>query len=270
MKLKAIIFDFFGTLVDNFSSREHERTLSEMAKVLSASQHDFVRMWVETFPARATGVFPTIEANIEYICRAIDCHVTHDQIRAALRIRSRFYRQALTPRHGALTILFRLRLENYKIGLITDCSCELPNVWSSTRFAPLIDVAVFSCQVGVRKPDPGIYRFAYTRLGVAPGDCLYVGDGNSKELTGALAVGMQSLLIRVPYEETEDVYNMDREEWTGPFVSDLTDILSFVKAAEKTKRCSKQHSRTQPRCRTRDHRRPFQSCRFSTSIRVLF
>jgi putative hydrolase of the HAD superfamily len=244
MKLKAIIFDFFGTLVDNFSSREHERALSEMAKVLSAPKHDFVRMWAGTFPSRATGVFPTIEANIEYICRALDCHLTHNQMRAALQIRSRFYRQALTPRHGALTTLVRLRVENYKIGLITDCSCELPNVWSSTPFAHLIDVAVFSCQVGARKPDPRIYRFAYRRLGVAPRDCLYVGDGNSGELTGALAVGMQPLLIRVPYEETRDVYNMDREQWTGSFISDLTDIVSFVKTAEKRSVARSTHSTT--------------------------
>jgi putative hydrolase of the HAD superfamily len=242
MKLKAIIFDFFGTLVDNFSSREHERALLEMAKALSTPQHDFVRMWTETLPSRATGVFPNIEANIEYICRSLHCPVTHDRIEAALRIRSRFYRRALTPRRGALTTLARLRMENYKIGLITDCSCELPNAWSSTPFAPLIDAAVFSCQVGMRKPDPRIYRFAYTRLGVAPGDCLYVGDGSSRELTGALAVGMHPLLIRVPYEEARGFYTMDREEWTGPFVSHLTDILRFVKTAEKTKRCSKQAS----------------------------
>jgi beta-phosphoglucomutase-like phosphatase (HAD superfamily) len=44
VKVKAIIFDFFGTLVDNFSSREHNRALSEIAKVLSTSEHDFVRM----------------------------------------------------------------------------------------------------------------------------------------------------------------------------------------------------------------------------------
>jgi putative hydrolase of the HAD superfamily len=166
---------------------------------------------------------------------------------AALRIRSRFYGRWLTPRQGALTILARLRVKNYKIGLITDCSCELPNVWSSTPFAPLIDVAVFSCLVGARKPDPIIYRFAYTRLGVTPGDCLYVSDGNNRELTGALAVGMQPLLIRVPYEETRDVYNMDREEWTGPFIPNLTDILSFIKTAEKRSFAQSTHSATQRR-----------------------
>jgi len=231
MKWKAVIFDFFGTLVDNFSVREHERVLSEMAKVLSAPRDDFARMWVETFPDRATGIFPTVEANIEYICRALGCLVADALIRAASDIRLRFIRRTLKPRHGVLDTLVQLRAEGFKIGLITDCSSELPNLWPSTPFAPLIDVAVFSCHVGVRKPDPNIYRLACRRLGVAPQNCLYVGDGSSKELTGASAVGMQPLLILVPYEDTYDAYRIDMDEWRGPSVSDLRAVLTFVKSA---------------------------------------
>ncbi len=233
MKWKAIIFDFFGTLVDNFSIREHERALSEMAEVLSATGDDFTRMWVETFPERATGLFPTIEANIAHICRVLGCLATDAQIKAASDIRFRFYKKALTPRQGALDTLAQLRAEGYEIGLITDCSSELPVLWPSTPFAPLIDAAIFSCHVGMRKPNPKIYILACKRLGVAPQNCLYVGDGNNKELTGASAVGMQSLLIHVPYEETRDAYRMDTDEWTGPSISDLRDILSFVKTATR-------------------------------------
>jgi len=235
MKWKAIIFDFFGTLVDNFSIRELERVLSEMAKVLSAPRDDFARMWVETFPDRATGIIPTIETNIKYICRALGCLATDAQIKAASDIRFRFMQRTLTPRRGVLDTLAQLKAEGYKIGLITDCSSELPNLWPSTPFAPLIDMAVFSCHVGVRKPNPKIYRLACKRLGVEPQDCLYIGDGSSQELTGASAVGMQPLLIRVPYEDTCDTYRVDMDEWTGPSISDLKDILSFVKSAKESR-----------------------------------
>lgn len=236
MKWKAIIFDLFGTLVDNFSFREHEHMLSEMAKVLSAPRDNFARMWVETFSDRAIGLFPTIEANIKHICRALSCPVTEAQIKAASDIRLRFIQQrTLTPHRGVLDALAQLKAEGYGIGLITDCSSELPDLWPSTPFAPLVDVAVFSCQVGVRKPDPKIYRLACQRLGVALQNCLYIGDGGSRELTGAAAVGMQPLLLRVPYEDVHDAYRIDVDEWAGPSISDLREILAFVKSAGESR-----------------------------------
>jgi putative hydrolase of the HAD superfamily len=39
------------------------------------------------------------------------------------------------------------------------------------------DVAVFSCDVGLAKPDPAIYRVAADRLGADPTDCVFIGGG---------------------------------------------------------------------------------------------
>jgi len=200
-----------------------------MAKALSAPVDNFTRMWASTFSDRATGLFETIEANIEYICGALGCPVIDAKIKAATDIRLRFVQRTLKPRLGILNVLKQLKADGYKIGLISDCSPELPNLWPSTPFALLIDATVFSCQEGVRKPDPRIYRFACQRLGVTPHDCLYIGDGSSRELTGAAAVGMQALLLRVPYEDTHDTYHIDMDEWAGPSISDLRDIVAFVK-----------------------------------------
>jgi hypothetical protein len=55
-----------------------------------------------------------------------------------------------------------------------------------------------------------------------------VGDGSSRELTGASQVGMHPVLIRVPYEDTYDAYRFDPEEWQGATISALKDILTLV------------------------------------------
>jgi putative hydrolase of the HAD superfamily len=49
---------------------------------------------------------------------------------------------------------------------------------------------VISADFGWRKPHPGIFREALTRLGVAPADALYVGDTHLDDVIGALGVGM--------------------------------------------------------------------------------
>jgi len=158
MKYTAVIFDLFGTLVDNFSFQEHERVLTQMALVLSAPPKDFIRLWLDTFNERATGIFPNPEANIEYICRTLGMNLEDDSIKASAQIRFDFTLRSLTPRDDAVATLFRLKSEGYKIGLRSDCSAEVPTLWGDTPFVSLIDVPVFSCSVGLKKPNPRIYQ----------------------------------------------------------------------------------------------------------------
>ena len=123
---------------------------------------------------------------------------------------------------------FVLKQAGYKIGLISDCSSEVPILWPNTPFFSLVDAPIFSCAVGFTKPDPRIYRIVCNRLAVVPQDCLYIGDGGSYELTGASQIGMHTLLIRVPYEDGYDFYRTDAKKWEGPVISRLKDVLTFI------------------------------------------
>lgn len=228
MKYRAVIFDLFGTLIDNSSRAEYERVLEQMAVVLEVPPVEFTRLWFGTFNERTTGILHSPEGNIIYICQKLGVGVTEMQVKEASRIRSRFTRDSMVPRAGSLETLKVLKSRGLKTGLITDCSGEVPVFWSETPFASLIDTAVFSCTAGVKKPDPRIYRIAMEQLGVQPGDCLYIGDGSSRELTGARQVGMCPVLIRVPYEAGPDSYRIDEEEWGGEVISALAEVLDLV------------------------------------------
>jgi putative hydrolase of the HAD superfamily len=135
----------------------------------------------------------------------------------------------MVPRSDAIETLSHLKYEGCKTGLISDCSPEVPAIWKDTPFAKLIDVAIFSCLVGVKKPDPRIYHLTTNQLGIKPQKCLYIGDGSSQELTGASQVGMQAVLLRLPDEEGTDAHRIDSEEWYGPVISVLTEVLILIK-----------------------------------------
>jgi putative hydrolase of the HAD superfamily len=92
----------------------------------------------------------------------------------------------------------------------------------------MVDVEVFSCEVGLRKPDPRIYRLAAERLGVDPERCLYVGDGAYGELSGAAAVGMHAVLIRDPADAEIEALRPEAEEWDGPSIEDLREVTELV------------------------------------------
>jgi putative hydrolase of the HAD superfamily len=53
------------------------------------------------------------------------------------------------------------------------------------------DVVIVSCEVGVCKPDPAIYRTCIDQLGVDPEQTLFV-DDRLENLAGAKAVGLQT------------------------------------------------------------------------------
>jgi putative hydrolase of the HAD superfamily len=230
MKHRAVIFDLFGTLIPTFSYEEYDRVLARMADLVAASSVEAFREgWYRTGPERSVGMFRSPAENIRHVCQALMFDPDEGAVVQAAGLRLALTRRALTPRPGAVATLAFLRGRGLKIGLISNCSSEVPHLWETTAFAGLMDEAVFSCAVGLRKPDPGIYHLACERLGVRPAECLYLGDGAGQELSGASAVGMDPVQLRDPDENPADTRRENREDWPGPVIEALSQILDFVR-----------------------------------------
>lgn len=59
---------------------------------------------------------------------------------------------------------------------------------------PYLDFAVFSSSFGLRKPHPDIFYKAANLAGVAPSECVYIGDRYLEDVWGASRIGMQAIL----------------------------------------------------------------------------
>jgi len=60
--------------------------------------------------------------------------------------------------------------------------------------AERLDAAVFSSEIGMRKPHPAIFEAVLSRLGVAPEETLFVGDRRYEDVRGAKELGMTTVL----------------------------------------------------------------------------
>jgi putative hydrolase of the HAD superfamily len=231
VKYEAVIFDLFGTLVDIYYQPDYYSVLREMMSILKAPHDDFMKLWRDTGDRRSTGVFTTLEENLTYICRELNVPATPSQINLAKQIRLHYVSLALTPRLGTIEVLSRLKSEGYKTGLVSNCSREPPVIWPYTSFAPFFDVTVFSSVAGIQKPDPRIYLIATEKLGIKPENCLYIGDGDSHELTGAAAVGMHPVLIRAVDEDSTTAFRIESniDDYACPVISSLREVLDLVK-----------------------------------------
>lgn len=233
MKITAVIFDLFGTLVDNMSMEDHRAILTSVAELLSAPAGDFIQEWNGSFRERATGQLASTRAAIQHVCEILGVTPDEVSLNEACRLRTEYTKRILNPRSDALPTLTSLRERGFKICLITDCTAEVPPLWKKSAFAPLFDTVIFSCALGMKKPDPRIYRIACSELDVAPGDVLYVGDGSSHELDGAQAVGMTPVLIDVDHERGKDVFKIDEQPWDGRTVQSLAEIPRLINSMNK-------------------------------------
>jgi putative hydrolase of the HAD superfamily len=196
-------------------------SLGELSRIGSRSRlgrnpDEFAAVWLEGRPERESGTLR------EYLLRI---GAPDDLVDELVAMRRDSTRSLLAPRPGAVETLVELRARGLGVGLITVCSEDVPDVWSETPFADRFDATVFSCSVGLRKPDPRIYRLACDELGVDPGEAMFVGDGANDELAGAERVGMQAVLIHrlgeePPWDEVRD--------WEGLRITAIPQVLPLL------------------------------------------
>ena len=123
---KSVIFDLFGTLVYPFNSARFDEIMQQMAATVGVDYETFHRFWaVDTWWKRATGHFPTIEAIVDFICRANDVIPSQQQLGEAAQMRYAFTKSTLRPRHDAVATLEAIKEEGLLLGLISDCTVQL-------------------------------------------------------------------------------------------------------------------------------------------------
>lgn len=92
-----------------------------------------------------------------------------------------------------------LRSAGYQIGLISNLwPFPVQHLFESDhglgQYFPR-ELRVYSFECGHRKPEPEIFLDALDRVGVAPEECLMVGDNLKADCIGARLVGMNAALI---------------------------------------------------------------------------
>jgi putative hydrolase of the HAD superfamily len=229
VRYRAVVFDLFGTLVYPYDSTRFAGVMRQMAAAVGVDYEAFHRYWaVDTWRKRAIGYFPTTEATVDFICRANGVSPSQQQLRDAAMMRHAFTRSCLRPRQDAVITLRAIKERGLQLGLISDCTVEVPRLWPETPFAPLIDVPIFSSTAGMKKPDPQIYAMACDRLACAPDECVYVGDGFSQELQGATMAGMRAILLAPPGEAVAYGLDWEGRTWQGERVQSLWEVFAHL------------------------------------------
>jgi FMN phosphatase YigB (HAD superfamily) len=100
------------------------------------------------------------------------------------------------PQCGCDT-LAELRLRGYQLGLITNREhvARFYGLLDELKLRSHFDTIVVSGEVGLRKPEPGIFYAALERVGTTPDRALYVGDNYWADVIGAQCAGVTPALL---------------------------------------------------------------------------
>jgi putative hydrolase of the HAD superfamily len=99
-------------------------------------------------------------------------------------------REVMPPRAEMEDLVRRARAAGVKTGLLSNSlGGGGYDVYAGYDLDSLFDVVVISHLVRLRKPEPPIYELAAAKLGLQPGDCVFV-DDIRRNVAAARSVGM--------------------------------------------------------------------------------
>jgi putative hydrolase of the HAD superfamily len=123
----------------------------------------------------------------------------------------------LQPNEPMLAFLADLRGRGYRLAMLTNNVREWEPRWRAMLpVDELFELVVDSAFVGLRKPNPAIYRLTCDRLGVAAERCLFV-DDVEVNCTAAAEQGMTAVLFRSSAQAIAEMRDaLGRDQFSEP------------------------------------------------------
>ncbi len=185
--VKAVIFDMFETLVSLFEGRTYFG--EHIAADVGADPAEFRKEWHSIEKDRSIGTY-TIDEGLEVVLKRLGIYSEEKVELAASKRRDNLTDTFAGIPDATFELLDELKKRGLKIGLITNTFSDECDYIRDSKLFPYFDVALISYEQGICKPDPEMFGRMIRELGLKPEECLYVGDGGSKELYAAREAGM--------------------------------------------------------------------------------
>ena len=177
-RLRAVLFDWDGTLLDSFQADANAYV--QMFRALGVS-------W------NSTKLTQHYSPDWHNVYRAVQ--LPHERWAEADRLWRVFYRSERPQLQAGARDVVQALAERFRLGLVSSgSSLRVRSQIRAFGLQPLFAVSVFGDQVPHRKPHPLQLQLAIRQLGFEPSACIYVGDApedvQMARRAGVAAVGV--------------------------------------------------------------------------------
>jgi putative hydrolase of the HAD superfamily len=208
MTIRAVVFDFYGTLAeadanrptwaDIFRELGHELSADAASRfwnVTDGIEHDEHSQSRDHYVAWQHARVRTIleESNVpegddDLLFARLTAHLGSPQLRAY---------------DETARVLDQLRRRGLALAICSNWDWDLHEAIASADLTGAVDVVLSSAWVGARKPHPRIYAQTLDRLAVDPGEVIFVGDTWTCDVEGPRRTGMHPVYLRRPHFGTD-------------------------------------------------------------------
>jgi FMN phosphatase YigB (HAD superfamily) len=188
----ACLVDVYDTILTT-SWRERA---SLTARIAGIPAQEWVRRWGSLAVERDTGALTLAGAfarMLESFGRDPDPALVDELLAAdASTLAAR-----LTVFDDTVPFFAAARAKGIALALVSNCADNTRPLLAAHGLLGLADVAILSCEVGVAKPDPGIYLIALRELGVLAADAVML-DDQPGYCAGAESAGVRAIQVVRP------------------------------------------------------------------------
>lgn len=234
--IKAVFFDWFDTLAHYDPSREElqSQVLKEFGINLSPQEiipgifaadklffkENSVNPVRKRSPEEQAKVYASYQ--ITLLTEAgVDMSAKPDLPHKIMaRMQEVYPKMDFTLFEDVLPILHLLKERHLILGLLTNLDSDMEPICRKLGLDPYIGFTVTSGEVGADKPEAPIFQEALKRAGVEAAQTIHVGDQYSTDITGAMGVGINPILI--------DRNNLNTEVTDCPRIHSLPELSEYI------------------------------------------
>lgn len=188
----AVLVDLYDTLVHKSPGGEFYRAVPRALGIEPIRWLAGYRRWGR---AAMTGAVPDLVTRVLLACRDVGAPRTRAVVVAAVNAQLPLFYRDIRVDPDAPELLTCLRAAGIRVAVVSNAASYSAPVLDTVGLRDWVDAVVLSCAVGALKPDPVIYRAALAELAVSAAGAVFVGDGGDREMAGARAVGLRTVLV---------------------------------------------------------------------------
>jgi HAD superfamily hydrolase (TIGR01549 family) len=241
MHIKAIIFDYIGTLV-NCGSYNMEASREKLYSALKAegfdvSREKFLAAYIVAHEKYRKVRYEQLRevTNEVWVADALCClgfkvAADDEHIKAALNVFFQDYIDSLELREGTKQLL-RESTKQFKVGLISNFTYA-PVIYKSLRKTGLnqyFNAVVISEETGWRKPSSRIFQTCLSRLHVEASEAVYIGDSPIEDIKGAAQAGIKTVFVPSQFNTLKDLNDSKQKpDCTAKNLTEIQQILTQI------------------------------------------
>jgi putative hydrolase of the HAD superfamily len=229
MKVKAVLFDLGGTLIDSTELFETfhrilllkgiKRSSHAVEKAMREAELQLKREYGGDVP-KDTDYYAKWNLNVLHRLGVCD----RDLELAEDIDKNWFDYMEIKPHEGLHDVLEKLSAHGIKLGIITNgYESDLDKILPKISLQGFFDILVAADTIGKRKPDVDIFLYAVRKLAVSPSETVFVGDEYEIDYLGAEKAG----LIPILFEEKRRKKGISLPRKVNA-ISSLSELLSRI------------------------------------------